>query len=111
NYAAQNPEPGGFPPRPQRDPRVEIGHGQEGEDQLRALRDPEPTPDETAAFLDQFEHFLSRLKPQERQVVELRRQGYGREEMAANLDTYDRKIRRILERVRALAEQAGWSPQ
>jgi RNA polymerase sigma-70 factor (ECF subfamily) len=93
-----------------RDPRLEIGNGQEGEERLRELRDPEPTPDEAAAFLDQFEHFLSLLKPLERQVVELRLQGYGTEEIAVKLDTYDRKIRRILERVRGLAEQAGWSP-
>jgi RNA polymerase sigma-70 factor (ECF subfamily) len=65
----------------------------------------EPSPETVNLFLDQLEHFLARLGPAERQVLEMRMQGYGVEEIARQLGTYDRKIYRILERVRGLAEQ------
>jgi hypothetical protein len=35
-------------------------------------------------------------------------QGYNNNEIAAKLGIYDRKIRRVIERVRGLAEQEGW---
>lgn len=70
----------------------------------------EPTPEEAVVFLDNLEHFLAQLKPQDRQVLELRMQGFSSEEIAARLGTYDRKVRRVLERIRGLAEQEGWSP-
>jgi RNA polymerase sigma factor (sigma-70 family) len=94
----------------QRDPKLEIGHGQEGQQRLEELLDREPTPDVAAAFVDLLEHFFDRLTPEERQVLELRLQGYGNQEIASKLGTYDRKVRRILERVRGLAEQEGLSP-
>ena len=37
-------------------------------------------------------------------------EGYGTEEIAKELNTYDRKIRRVLERIRGLAESEGLSP-
>jgi RNA polymerase sigma-70 factor (ECF subfamily) len=93
----------------QRDPKLEVGHGEAVDQRLKELLDREPTPDEAATFVDQLEHFLERLKPQERQVLELRLQGYGNQEIAAQLGTYDRKVRRILERIRGLAEHGGLS--
>jgi RNA polymerase sigma-70 factor (ECF subfamily) len=92
-----------------RNPDKESG-GPECQTQLQALLDREPTPEEAVAFLDQLECFFSQLRPQERQILEMRLQGYGTEEIAEKLGTYDRKIRRILERVRGLAEQEGLSP-
>jgi DNA-binding CsgD family transcriptional regulator len=50
---------------------------------------------------------LGRLRPQERQIVEMRVQGCSNDEIAAQLGIYDRKIRRVIEHVRALAEQEG----
>jgi RNA polymerase sigma-70 factor (ECF subfamily) len=67
--------------------------------------DHEPTPEAVNLFLDQLEHLLGQLQPEERQVLEMRMQGYTVEEIARRLNTYDRKIYRILERIRALAEQ------
>ncbi len=60
------------------------------------------------AFLDQLEHFLSQLRPEERQILELRLQGYSNDEIAKKVGIYDRKIRRV--RVRGLAGQEGWAP-
>ena len=55
-----------------------------------------------------MEHFLSQLEPLERQILELRIQGYSNDDIVQRLDLrYDRKIRRALERVRAVAEREG----
>jgi len=51
-----------------------------------------------------FEHFLSRLPPQERQILELRLEGHSSTEIAEKLGIYDRKVRRFFERLRGLAE-------
>jgi RNA polymerase sigma-70 factor (ECF subfamily) len=91
-----------------RDPTLETERGEHHQEQLLALLGREPTPEAAVAFLDQLEHFLSQLQPLERQILELRMQGYTNEEIAAKLDLrYDRKIRRVLERVRDVAEKEG----
>jgi RNA polymerase sigma factor (sigma-70 family) len=93
-----------------RDPSQETIQSEEGQEQLIQLLGREPTPDDAVAFLDQLEHLLSRLGPQERQILEMRLQGYSNEDIAAKLGIYDRKIRRLFERVRGLAEQEGFTP-
>jgi RNA polymerase sigma-70 factor (ECF subfamily) len=65
----------------------------------------EPSPDATVAFLDHLEHFLSRLKPTDRSIVELRLQGYSNEEISQQFDLSDRHVRRVLQHVRSIAEQ------
>jgi DNA-binding CsgD family transcriptional regulator len=47
------------------------------------------------------------LKPEERQILEMRLQGYSNDEIAEKLGIYDRKIRRIIERIRGIAEVEG----
>jgi RNA polymerase sigma-70 factor (ECF subfamily) len=89
---------------------MEMSQGEESQQRLEELLDGEPTSEEAVMFLDQLEHFLSRLRPEERQILELRLQGYSNEEIAQKLGIYDRKIRRFLEHVRGLAEQEGWQP-
>ncbi len=93
-----------------RDIAAEAGQDDRPTDHIGEIFAREPTPEEAVLFLDQLEHFLNQLKPQERQVLELRMQGFGSEEIAARLGTYDRKVRRVLERIRGLAEQEGWTP-
>lgn len=93
-----------------RDSRQETEQGSRSQERLAELLDREPSPEATAAFIDQFTNFMSRMKEDERQVLEMRMQGYSNEEISAKLGIYDRKIRRIIERVRGLAEQAGLSP-
>jgi hypothetical protein len=90
-----------------RDPNMEMGQQEAASEQVRELLDREPTPEATVAFVDQLEHFLARLGTEERQVLEMRLQGYSNEEIATSLGIYDRKIRRLLERIRGLAELEG----
>jgi hypothetical protein len=40
----------------------------------------------------------------------MRLQGYSNEDICRDLGIYDRKIRRVVERLRGLAEQEGWAP-
>ena len=93
-----------------RDLNLEMGQGAEPQEQIEQLLDREPTPDEAVTFLDQLEHFLNRLKPQERQIIEMRLQGCSNDEISEKLGIYDRRIRRAMEKVRSLAEQEGLSP-
>ena len=71
----------------------------------RATLDREPAPEAVVDFLDQLQHFLERLSPEERQILELRLQGFSNEEVAKKLGVYERKVRRILERLRGRADQ------
>ena len=89
----------------------ETGQGAESQACWEELLDAEPSPDEAVTFLDQLENFLSQLQPMERQILEMRLQGYTNDEISEKLNIYDRKIRRVLERVRALAEQEGLAPE
>jgi RNA polymerase sigma-70 factor (ECF subfamily) len=90
-----------------RNASLETGHGDEAHDRLLEVLDREPTPDDTNTFLDQLEHFLSQLRPQDKQILEMRMQGYNNVEIAEKLGISDRKIRRLMERVRGIAEQEG----
>ena len=92
-----------------RDPGLETDQGEHHREQLMALLDGEPTPEATVAFVDQLEHFLGQLQPQERQILEMRLQGYSNEEIAQRLGLYDRKIRRAIEHVRAIARKEGFT--
>jgi RNA polymerase sigma factor (sigma-70 family) len=91
-----------------RNPSAEAGQENTEREELYAVLDREPTPDEAVVFLDQLEHFLKKLKPEERRILEMKVQGFKNEEICQELKIYDRKIRRILERVQELAEQEGW---
>jgi RNA polymerase sigma-70 factor (ECF subfamily) len=93
-----------------RDKGQETGQGEHSNEMMMQLLDEEPTPQTAVAFVDQLEHFLNRLRPEERQILEMRLQGYSNEEIAKKLNIYDRKIRRVVERIRGLAEQDGLSP-
>jgi RNA polymerase sigma-70 factor (ECF subfamily) len=93
-----------------RDPGQET-HADEGDrESVLQLLARDPAPEEAVAFLDQLEHFLLNLTPDERRILEMRMQGYSNEEICNELGIYDRKIRRVLERIRGLAEQEGWTP-
>jgi RNA polymerase sigma-70 factor (ECF subfamily) len=93
-----------------RDPNLETPQGEHHHEQLMALFDQEPTQEATVAFLDQLEHFLSQLRPQEREILEMRLQGHSNEEIAGKLGIYDRKIRRVIEHVRDIAAKEGLNP-
>ena len=93
-----------------RDPGQEA-HSEDAErEHVLELLAREPAPEDAVAFLDQLEHFLAQLTAEERRILEMRAQGYSNEDICRDLGIYDRKIRRVLERIRGLAEQEGWSP-
>ena len=92
-----------------RDPSQETDQGEHHAEQLMALLDSEPSPEATVAFLDLLEHFLAQHGAQEREILEMRLQGYSNDEIAKKLGVYDRKIRRVIEHIRAIAEKEGLS--
>lgn len=93
-----------------RNPGLEASNDDGPNDRLTGLFGAEPTPEATVAFIDQFEHLLNQLQPQERQILELRLQGYANEEIAQKLGIYDRKIRRVIEHIRGIAKRDGLEP-
>ena len=93
-----------------RDASRDAGAGDDAQDLIVNLASREPSPDEATQLLDQMEHFLAQLKPEERQILELRMQGHTTLEIAKQLDITDRKIRRLMERIRGLAERDDLLP-
>ncbi len=90
-----------------RDPRLEASSEAGTELDLAQLLTLPPTDEAALIFLDQFEHFLAALRPEDRRILELRLAGRTNEEVAQQLGTYDRRVRRVIEQVRALAEAEG----
>lgn len=93
-----------------RDPNQETAQGEHSQELMLELLGKEPTPEAIAVFVDQMDHFFAKLKPDECKILEMRMEGYGTEEIAKQLNTYDRKIRRVLERIRGMAEGEGMTP-
>jgi RNA polymerase sigma-70 factor (ECF subfamily) len=87
-----------------RDPNKETGQGTGEDDIFSQLTAGEPPPEVEVALLDEFERFLNRLQPFDRKVLELKFHGHTTAEIAGELDSYERKIRRVLERAAALAQ-------
>lgn len=63
-----------------------------------------PAPEVEVVFMDEFERLMGRLTPAEREVLEMKMQGYSTLEIAEKQATYDRKIRRMLERIELVAK-------
>jgi RNA polymerase sigma-70 factor (ECF subfamily) len=68
--------------------------------------DPRPSPDEAAAFADQFQQLMAGLNEEERRLVDLKLQQCTNLEVAAELGCSERTIRRLLKRVQARLERA-----
>jgi RNA polymerase sigma-70 factor (ECF subfamily) len=62
---------------------------------------PGPSPDEAAAFADQYQQVLASLDEEDRQVVELKLQDHTNEEVAERLGISERTVRRIVKRAQA----------
>jgi RNA polymerase sigma-70 factor (ECF subfamily) len=88
-----------------RNASAEVGQGVEAQRAWEELLDAEPTPEQAVTFLDELESFLNQLRPDEKQILELRLQGWNNQEIAEKMGIYDRKIRRVFERIRSLAEE------
>lgn len=91
-----------------RNPELEAGQGSDAQDLLQQISADEPAPEAAVALVDEFERFMGQLPPLDRQVLSLKIQGYSTVEIAEQIGTYDRKVRRILTRIQNLAQgQAG----
>ncbi len=88
-----------------RSPEREMGKGNSEQDSIMQVLDTEPDPQTVVAFADHLKSFLGKFSEQEQQIIEMRLQGHSSEEIAQKLGTYDRKIRRVLERIHAVALQ------
>jgi DNA-directed RNA polymerase specialized sigma24 family protein len=99
-----------FHKRGKRDVGVEAGQGDEDKDPLMAFLASEPTPEATTAFLDHMEHFLAALRPEDRRILELCMEGWNNVDIAKILGITDRKIRRLKDRIRAMAEHGRLAP-
>jgi RNA polymerase sigma-70 factor (ECF subfamily) len=77
---------------------------------LAGLRDVQPSPEAAVAFVDQLEHLCARLRPQDRKVLHMRLQGYSSLEIAEELGTSDRLVRRALEHIRSVAVDENLHP-
>jgi RNA polymerase sigma factor (sigma-70 family) len=70
---------------------------------LEALAD-EPSPAEAAALADEIEEVMNHLDPRQRQVLELRLQGYNLEEIATAVNRSIRTVKRALNAIREQLE-------
>jgi RNA polymerase sigma-70 factor (ECF subfamily) len=86
-----------------RSPMSEMSDGSDDSQLLAQVAGNVPAPDVEVALLEQFEKLMDSLSPMERQVVELKMQGHTTVEIAEKLGSYDRKIRRVLERIESVA--------
>lgn len=87
-----------------RNPEAEMGHQSDGSEIFAHVASGEPTAEVEVALLDEFERFVGQLPDLDRQVLELKVQGYSTVEIADRLGTYDRKVRRIIERLQEMSD-------
>jgi RNA polymerase sigma factor (sigma-70 family) len=90
-----------------RDPGKEAAQGSTDSDILANLSAHDPSPEVEVAVLDELEQFLGRLPAFDRKVLELKLHGHSTVEIAEALGSYDRKIRRVLERIETVAKGAS----
>lgn len=70
-----------------------------------------PGPEEEAAFADHFENLMASLDEEERKIVELKLQNCTHDEIAEQLGTSERTVRRLVKKVQAkLAEALDFRP-
>ena len=65
------------------------------------------TPDMEVALIDEFQLFIGDLPELDRQVIELKIQGYTTAEIAEKVGSYERKVRRVLERIEKMTGAEG----
>lgn len=70
-----------------------------------------PSPEAVVAFVDLLEHFMAELRDGDRKILELRLQGLTQDEIAHEVGCTERTVRRVLERIRQIAEDQGMRSQ
>jgi RNA polymerase sigma factor (sigma-70 family) len=73
------------------------------------LRTREPSPLEAVELTEQVEQIMRGLKPNYRRILELRLQGYNIDEIAAETQTGERTVRRVLDQVKQQVQQGQTS--
>src|SRR4051812_46450299 len=86
-----------------RNPEKEAQQSDPDNDLMLELCAAGPTPDMEVALINEFEEFVGKLPPVARKVLEMKLQGHSTAEIAEAVGSYQRKVRRILERVHAVA--------
>ena len=66
-----------------RDPGHEAPQGELSQHDIMQVMAKEPTPVTVVTFIDQLDHFLGRLSPEEQQILTLRLQGFSTDEIAS----------------------------
>ena len=74
------------------------------------VADDGPGPEDAAILVDELEHFLAKLPPRDRPIVELRLQGCSTAEIAEATGRAERSVRRIVERARGWLEKLVREP-
>lgn len=87
-----------------RNPELEAAQGSDAQEMLQQISAAEPGPEVEVALIEEFENFMRQLQPLDREVLGLKLQGYSTVEIAEKLGSYDRKIRRVLERIEEVAQ-------
>lgn len=64
----------------------------------------DPSPQETLAVLEEIEQLTSGLDPVQKQIVELRLQGYRIEEVAEEVHRSERTVRRVMDTIKRRLE-------
>jgi RNA polymerase sigma-70 factor (ECF subfamily) len=80
--------------------REEHARAADGSEASFDVAAPDASPDEAAAFAEQFQEFLSGLDGEERRIIDLRLQGQSNSAIAAALHRTDRWVRKLVERMR-----------
>lgn len=94
-----------------RNPELEAAQASDAYELLQQLTDSDPPPEVEVALVDEFERFMNQLPAFDRRVLEMKLQGYSTTEIAEALSSYDRKIRRVLERIQEVAEGKAGPPK
>lgn len=70
-----------------------------------------PSPEAVVAFVDLLEHFMNELREGDRKILELKLQGLTQDEIAHEVGCTERTVRRVLERIKQIAEDQGMRSQ
>ncbi len=92
-----------------RNPETETGQPSDGSELFTKIASQEPTAEVEVALIDEFEKFVEQLPELDRQVLELKVQGFSTTEIAEKLKTYDRKVRRVIERLESLSDEQDFA--
>jgi RNA polymerase sigma-70 factor (ECF subfamily) len=93
-----------------RDPDKELPAEDAPGGELPELPAVEPSPEAAVAFVDLLDNFLAKLRPRDQKIIDMRLKGYSNEEIAQELGTSDRQVRRAVEHIRAIAEEEDLGP-